>query len=71
MLSSTPIKMARLRHVTEAAEWLDGAVGGGGKQEDREEGRLRRGCDGGKEGVRWAGRWKVGRKVCSKEKGRV
>ena len=27
--------MAHLHHVTEAAEWPDGAVGGGGKQEDR------------------------------------
>ena len=54
--------MAHLRHVTEAAEWLDGAVGGGGKQEDRGEGRLGRGCEGGQEGVRWAGRCAARRK---------
>ena len=47
--------MAHLRHVTEAAEWLDGAEGGWGKQEDRWEGRAGGGCE-------------VGRKVCSKEK---
>ena len=30
--------MVHVRHVSEVAEWLDGAVGGGGKQEDRREG---------------------------------
>ena len=58
--------MAHICHVTEAAEWLDGAVGGRGKQEDRGEGRKMR-----RRVWRWAGRCEVGRKVCSKEKGRV
>ena len=57
--------MAHLHHVNEAAEWLDGVVGGGAKQEEREEGRRGGGCEGGQEGV------KVGREMCSKAKGRV
>ena len=46
MLTSSPPSshvtnpdMVYVCHVSEAAEWLDGAVGGGGKQEDRQEGR--------------------------------
>ena len=35
----TNMDMAHVCHVSEAAEWLDGTVGGGGKQEDRWEGR--------------------------------
>ena len=31
--------MTRVRHVSEAAEWLDGAAGGECMQEDRQEGR--------------------------------
>ena len=31
--------MAHLCHVSESVEWLDGAVGDGGKLEDRQEGR--------------------------------
>ena len=53
--------MAHLCHVSEAAEWLDGAVGDGGKQEDRQEERRGEGCEGRQEDV------KVGREVCSKE----
>ena len=42
MLTSSPPssdetnpEMVHVRHVSEAAKWLDGAVSGGGKQEDR------------------------------------
>ena len=56
--------MARVRHVSEAVEWVDGVVGDGGKQEDQREGRWGGRCDGGQEGV------KVGRKVCRKARER-
>ena len=46
MLTSSPPSshinspdMVHVSHVSEAAEWLDGAVVGRGKQEDRREGR--------------------------------
>ena len=40
--------MAPVRHVSGAGEWLDGAVGDGGMQEDRQEdGQEDRRCAGG------------------------
>ena len=46
MLTSSPPSshvtdpdMVHVRHVSEVAEWLDGAVGGEGNQEERGEGR--------------------------------
>ena len=45
MLTSSPSSahvtnpdMVHVRHMSEVAEWMDGTVGGGGKQEDRQKG---------------------------------
>ena len=52
--------MAHVRHVSKATEWLDGVVGGGRTQEDRQEGSWTGRCEGGQAGV------KVGREVYRK-----
>ena len=39
--------MVRVCHVSESAEWLDGMVGDGYKQEERRKGRCGGKCEGG------------------------